>query len=45
MESREDTESALTTGLGERWARLERGWQAVALGLLVVGLQWLVQLV
>ncbi len=43
MGPRQDTESVFSGRLPTYWARLDRGWQAVVLGLAVVGLQWLLQ--
>ncbi|WP_162993938.1 hypothetical protein [Halalkalicoccus subterraneus] len=45
MKSTENAEPVSSGGIGERWARLDRGWRAVALGLAVVGLQWLRQII
>ncbi|MDL5362548.1 hypothetical protein [Halalkalicoccus sp. NIPERK01] len=43
MEPKRRPESGQRGHVIARWERLDRGWQAVALGLAVVGLHWLLQ--
>lgn len=45
MVSGRDGGSDLRARASARWDRLDRGWQAVLLGLAVVGIHWLLQAV
>lgn len=45
MVPEQGSESASNARISAYWARLDRGWRAVMLGLAIVGVQWLRQLV